>query len=280
MSRPTPAYAHTQNLIINRVSPLDKMLRHYRRITAPSPLSSCRQIVESDPIPHLYVSQRTKSVQPISRPNRHRLLLHAHPQVLEFLYSIFPLANRIRDRCNSRILAMTMLPILGTSTLTKNRNYSFRAFFILHVILSMSLLPILYLHFSHLRIYILESAAIYVLLILQRNISSTFALATILHLPSTSLLSVSLRPKAPFQLPKSIPGQHVYLSFIPSADASLSKLRLNPFTIAKLPTKDGNMLLIIRLLSGRTNILSKLAETYVKHQPTPIIIEDPYGSAS
>lgn len=172
-----------------------------------------------------------------------------------------------------------MLLILGTTALTKIRNYSYRVFFILHVILSISLLPILYFHVSHLRIYILESAAIYVILILQRNISSTFTLATISHLPSSSLLSVSLQPKAPFKLPKSIPGQHIYLSFPSSADAPLNKLRLNPLTIANLPTIDGNMRLIIRPLSGTTNLLSKLAETHVRRQPTPIIIEGPYGSA-
>lgn len=173
-----------------------------------------------------------------------------------------------------------MLLILGTTTLTKIRNYSYRAFFILHVVLSISLLPILYFHVSHLRIYTLESAAIYVVLIIQRNISSTFTLATISDFPSSSLLSVSLQPKAPFKLPKSIPGQHVYLSFPSSADAPLNKLRLNPFTIANLPTKDGNMRLIIRPLSGTTNLLSKLAETHARSLPIPMIIEGPYGSAS
>lgn len=200
---------------------------------------------------------------------------------LNFFIQSSLLANRIRDRDVSLgILAITMLLILGTTTLTKIRNYSYRAFFLLHVILSISLLPILYFHASHLRIYILESAAIYVVLILQRNISSTFTLATISDLPSSSLLSVSLQPRPPFKLPKSIPGQHVYLSFPSSADAPLNKLRLNPFTIANLPTKDGNMRLIIRPLSGTTNLLSKLAETHVRRQPIPIIIEGPYGSAS
>lgn len=200
---------------------------------------------------------------------------------LNFFIQSSILANRFRDRDVSLgILAITMLLILGTTTLTKIRNYSYRAFFTLHVVLSISLLPILYFHVSHLRIYILESAAIYVVLILQRNISSTPTLATISDLPSSSLLSVSLQPKAPLKLPKSIPGQHVYLSFPSSADAPLNKLRLNPFTIANLPTKDGNMRLIIRPLSGTTNLLSKLAETHARRQPIPIIIEGPYGSAS
>lgn len=172
-----------------------------------------------------------------------------------------------------------MLLILGTTALSKIRNYSYRVFFILHVILSISLLPILYFHVSHLRIYILESAAIYVLLILQRNISSTSALATISHIPSSSLLSVSLQPKASSKLPKSSPGQHIYLSFTPSADAPLNKLRLNPFTIANLPTNDGSMRLIIRPMSGTTNLLFKLAETHARRQPIPIIIEGPYGSS-
>lgn len=200
---------------------------------------------------------------------------------LNFFIQSSLLAKRIQDRdVILGILAITMLLILGTTTLTKIRNYSYRAFFILHVTLSITLLPILYFHVSHLRIYILESTAIYGVLILQRNICSTFTLATISNLPSSSLLSVSLQPKAPFKLTKPVPGQHVFLSFPSSTDAPLNKLRLNPFTIANLPTKDGNMRLIIRPLSGTTNLLSKIAETYARRQPIPVNIEGPYGSAS
>lgn len=199
---------------------------------------------------------------------------------LNFYIQSSLLAKRIRDRdVILGLLAITTLLILGTTALSKIRNYSYRVFFILHVVLSISLLPILYFHVTHLRIYILESAAVYVLLMLQRNISSTLTLATISQLPSSSLLSISLQSKAPAKLPESIPGQHIYLSFPPSADAPLNKLRLNPFTIANLPNKDGNMRLIIRPLSGTTNLLSALAETDARRQPTPIIVEGPYGSA-
>lgn len=199
---------------------------------------------------------------------------------LNFYIQSSLLAKRIRDRdVILGLLAITTLLILGTTALSKIRNYSYRVFFILHVVLSISLLPMLYFHVSHLRGYILESVAVYVLLILQRNISSTLTIATISQLPSSALLSISLQPKAPAKLPKSIPGQHIYLSFPLSADAPLNKLCLNPFTIANLPTKDGNMRLIIRPLSGTTNLLSTLAETNTRRRPTPIIVEGPYGSA-
>lgn len=199
---------------------------------------------------------------------------------LNFYIQSSLLAKRIRDRdVILGLLAITTLLILGTTALSKIRNYPYRVFFILHVVLSISLLPILYFHVSHLRIYILESAAVYIFLIIQRNVSNALTLATISHLPNSSLLSISLQPKAPGKLPESIPGQHIYLSFPPSTNAPLNKLRLNPFTIANLPTKDGNIRLIIRPFSGTTNLLSKLAEPYARLQPTPIIIEGPYGSA-
>lgn len=187
------------------------------------------------------------------------------------------LEKRIRDR--DAILGLLTITSLGTAALSIIRNYSYRVFFILHVVLSIFLLPILYFHVAHLRIYILELAAFYVLLILQRNISSTITLATISQLPSSSLLSIYLQPKAPAKFPKSIPGQHVYLSFPSSTDALLNKLRLNPFTIANLPAKDGNMRLIIRPLSGTTTLLSTLAEINTRRHPNPIIVEGPYGSA-
>jgi len=56
----------------------------------------------------------------------------------------------------------------------------------------MTLLPILYFHVSHLRIYILEAAAVYVLLILQRKFSQESIQATITRLKGTGLLSISI----------------------------------------------------------------------------------------
>lgn len=118
---------------------------------------------------------------------------------------------------------------------------------------------------------------IYVVLILQRNISITLSSATISPMPSSSLLSVSLYPKA---LAKQtyIPGQHIYLSLPTDLGSPLNKLRVNPFTIANLPLIDGHMRLIVRPLSGTTQALSLIADIN-SNRSSQLLIEGPYGAA-
>lgn len=184
------------------------------------------------------------------------------------------LSKRIRD--SDVILGLsgiTTFLILGTAALSKVRDYSYRVFFVSHVFLSIVLLPILYFHVSHLRVYILESAAVYIVLILQRNLSSTLVQATLTRLPQTSLLSLSLPLTRPLSKRTYYPGQHIYLSLPTSPSTPLNKLRLNPFTIANLPSHEPHIHLIIRALSGTTHLLSTLP-------PSPsLLIEGPYGSA-
>ncbi|KAI4265144.1 MAG: hypothetical protein L6R35_007188, partial [Caloplaca aegaea] len=101
------------------------------------------------------------------------LSLHAS-FYLNFYVQKSLLLKRIRDAdVILGLLAITSLLILGTTALARIRRKNYLLFFTVHVALSISLLPILYFHVSHLRPYILESALIYALLILQRNVSQT-----------------------------------------------------------------------------------------------------------
>lgn len=199
---------------------------------------------------------------------------------LNFYIQSSLLSKRIRDRdVILGLLAITMFLTIGTTALSKIRNYSYHLFFTLHVLLSICLLPVLYFHVSHLRLYILESVVIYVLLILQRNISTTNTSAVLTHVPSTSLLSVSLRSDTLADR-KYRPGQHIYLSLPATSTAPLNKLRLNPFTIANLPAKDHYLRLIIRPLAGTTQLLHNLVATSHKQPQVKLLFEGPYGGAS
>lgn len=182
--------------------------------------------------------------------------------------------KRIRDW--DVILGLTAISIallIGTSALAKIRTWNYRLFFYLHVVLSISLLPVLYLHVSHLRLYILEAGALYVLLIIQRNTSQASADATVELLPNTNLLYIAIPLTKSLSSKTYTPGQHIYLGF-PSLP---QKLRINPFSIVNPnPTNDKEIHLIARSLSGTTAILSDLAK---QRQPTHLLIEGPYGSA-
>lgn len=195
---------------------------------------------------------------------------------LNFYIASGLLTKRIRDRdVILGLTAITSLLLLGTSALSRIRNYSYLLFFTLHVSLSIFILPALYFHVSHLRPYILEAAAVYALLILQRNLSQRSLPATLTHLPSTNLLSITL-PLQKKPVAKSYkPGQHIYLS-LPSP---VHKLRLNPFSIANLPCIDSSITLFIRPLASSTKLLSQLALSS-SAQPTPLLVEGPYGSST
>ena len=184
------------------------------------------------------------------------------------------LIKRIQDI--DVILGLTAIStalLINSTALSIIRTWSYRLFFYLHVILSLTILPVLYFHVSYLRAYILEAGAIYILLIIQRNIDQSPANATIRLLPSTTLISITV------PLPKSlasrnfIAGQHIYLGF-PSLP---QKLRINPFSIANPhPNADKKLHLVVRAMNGTTAMLANLAKD---PQPVPLLIEGPYGSA-
>ena len=172
------------------------------------------------------------------------------------------------------LMAISSALSIGTTALARVRDWNYRVFFYAHVVLSVVLLPVLFLHVSHLRVYILEAAAIYMVLILQRNVDQSSAQATIKTLPATNLLSITIPLSKSLVKRTYKPGMHIYLGF-PSLP---QKLRINPFSIANPhPHEDKNIHLVARALGGTTAMLADLA---TKPQPTPLLIEGPYGSAS
>ena len=185
------------------------------------------------------------------------------------------LSKRIRDwDVILGITAISSALLLFTTALSTIRNYSYRVFFYLHVILSISLLPILFLHVSHLRLYILEAAAIYAVIIIQRNVSQSESSANIARIPRSNLLHITIPMTKSIRSKTYTPGQHIYLGF-PSLP---QKLRINPFTIANTPNTNSsnNIELVVRSLNGTTAMLNTLA---TNPQPIPLLIEGPYGSA-
>ncbi|KAL8714255.1 MAG: hypothetical protein Q9220_001984 [cf. Caloplaca sp. 1 TL-2023] len=197
------------------------------------------------------------------------------------------LSTRIRDRdVILGLSAITSFLILGTTALAKIRTRNYFLFFVIHVTLSLSVLPILYFHVSHLRIYILESAVVYALLIIQRNVSQTEIpnAAISKDASSSNILSITLPLTKSLSNRTFHPGQHIYLSLPPPLTAPHEKLRLNPFTVANIPNKDGHIQLALRTLNGATRILADKvppsSSTTSGTTTTPLLIEGPYGAAA
>lgn len=194
---------------------------------------------------------------------------------LNFYIQMNLLLKRIQDRdVMLGLMAITTFMVIGTTALAKIRTWNYRLFFYLHVILSMSLLPILFFHVSHIRLYIIESAAVYLIVILQRNVSQTTTEATIELLPSTNLLAISIPLTKALSSKTYAKGQHIYLGF-PSLP---QKLRINPFSIANRdPQDDKKIELVARALSGTT---AMLADRAAKQNTTSLTLEGPYGAAN
>ena len=186
------------------------------------------------------------------------------------------LSKRIRDwDVILGICAISSAILLFTTALARIRDYNYRIFFYAHVALASMLLPILYFHVSHLRIYILESAAIFAVIIVQRNVYQTTLSATITRIPKTNLLSVSIPlGKSSISIDNLKAGQHIYFG----SPSLVKKLVKNPFTIANTPTRSKNYIrLIVRSLGGPTASLDALASS---SQQITITIEGPYGATA
>ena len=183
------------------------------------------------------------------------------------------LIKRIQDRdVILGLCAISSAIIIFTTAIARVRGYSYRLFFYIHVVLSMTLLPILYFHVSHLRLYILEAAAIYVILVVQRNFFQESVQATINRSKGTDLISMTFALSTSIGRRSFAPGQHIYITF----PALKEKLRLNPFTIANLPSKDGKLQIVARVLGGTTSMLDHMTR---QPQPVPLNVEGPYGGA-
>ncbi|KAK6006063.1 hypothetical protein QM012_006473 [Aureobasidium pullulans] len=75
------------------------------------------------------------------------------------------------------------------------------------------------------------------------------------------------------------PGQHVYVSLAQGPAYMRSLKSRSPFTIASLPSEDGNLKLVARVLDGNTAALAKAATEGAtgKASSIPLILEGPYG---
>ncbi|MCJ1432208.1 hypothetical protein MMC27_001564 [Xylographa pallens] len=203
---------------------------------------------------------------------------------LNFYIQMGFLTKRIKDiDVQLGLAAVTSFAIIGTSAISYIRHYSYRTFYTLHIALSFAILPILYFHVKYLRIYILETAAIYAFLVLQRYVyKQHFGSATVYLIPKTSLVRISMPATALFPEQKTYrPGQHVYLSRpFPNDISSTSVSHMNPFSIANLPLEDSPRIeLIARELDGSTKMIADAVHRH-KGGPLRFLLEGPYGSAA
>lgn len=181
------------------------------------------------------------------------------------------------------ILVFLSLTTIVTTALAPIRRWSYRVFFIIHLVLGISILPMLFFHAPHLRIYMLEALALFIFDIVCRKLDTITGYATITPIPNTSLIQVKIPvPATKLKRFHAAPGQHVYISIPPSSTPpntstpSVHDFLFNPFTISSVSSKD--ITLVLRSLNGPTTNALKTLSKMPKAKP-PLSIEGPLGSS-
>jgi len=205
------------------------------------------------------------------------------------------LAKRIKDwDVIWGLISLILFSTISTTALAFVRRRNYRVFYISHIAIANIIILPLWLHVSHLRIFVYEIILVEALHIAFRALRLKTHQGTIRLLPGTNLVQLRIPLEEGNSALKWRPGQHVYLSRPWMKGLRPSLYSPNPFTIASIPSLDKELLLVARTLGGNTKYLADLARTLaqggsgVPMLPTaggdipiiPIALEGPYGAST
>lgn len=186
--------------------------------------------------------------------------------------------------------AMLLLTFLMLTSMASVRAYSYRIFFIIHLLAAFGVPLMLILHAGrHTAFFVAECLFVFVCDLIARKIGTFSAITSLKLLPGTNLIKIIVPVPENWKENFGRPGQHVYLS-VPSPSRPHS-LRLgllfeclyNPFTIAKFDSDVNELTLVVRHRDGpMTEQLYQLVQAGSGHQSKAkgikLSIEGPYGS--
>ncbi|KAI9656488.1 MAG: hypothetical protein M1821_004695 [Bathelium mastoideum] len=179
------------------------------------------------------------------------------------------------------LLGLVFFAIINTTSLSVLRAWSYRVFFVTHIALAILLLPVLFFHVSHIRLYIWECLVIYLVNTLTRYMCSRTYHGTVSLLSKGDLIKIDIPVDQNATFWRA--GDHVYLTLIQHRGMKTPKevfgrlaagFRSNPFTIASIPSRDARIVLVARVREGSTRRLASLPEQSVR-----LRLEGPYGAA-
>ncbi|KAK3689876.1 ferric reductase like transmembrane component-domain-containing protein [Podospora appendiculata] len=198
------------------------------------------------------------------------------------------------------VTAFLGLTLLSTTALRRVRRYSYRLFFVTHLIVAIAMPPLLYFHAKPARGFMVEAIAVFFADLVSRKLDTVTSNATLESIPGTNLVKISA--SIPFKKVNRFrehPGSHIYLS-VPaaarhspnpaSASYLLFEFLFSPFTVADVDEKSGDLTLVARHRAGpMTAALHRFAGaglskaggpiTLKDEAKIPLYIEGPYGVA-
>lgn len=168
------------------------------------------------------------------------------------------------------VIAFILMTILiATSLPSVIRRWSYRVFFVLHLLAIFGVPVLIFIHARPARFYLVAALAPFCFDLISRKMSlSTTCRSRVRRIPGTDLLTVTARVAdvTHFRRFRKYPGAHVYLS-IPVVsrgpiDAASVKYELiySPFTIAATNDATSEILLVVRHCGGPiTKLLGRFA---------------------
>jgi ferredoxin-NADP reductase len=184
------------------------------------------------------------------------------------------------------VLSLFGLTLLNTTALSVVRQFSYRVFFITHLVVAFALPVAIFFHVRHARIYMSEALAVFVLDLAVRKLTTVTAEATLEIIPGTNLIKIAAKvPQPTVNKFRDHPASHVYMSIPPAARPSSNpvsagnlvfEFMYNPFTVASVNEESREITLVARRLGGPvTQVLGKFAAA--NSTKIPLNIEGPFG---
>lgn len=191
------------------------------------------------------------------------------------------------------IIGILCFTFLGATALKIVRTYSYRIFFITHLIVALVIPPLIWFHAKPAKIFVVEALVVFLVDIVSRKIDTVTSEATFESIPGSSLVKVTTSvPFHKIQRFRKGPGSHIYLQ-IPgmsrlsqsptSKEYLVHEFLFNPFTVASVDDETGEISLVARHHKGpTTHTLKQLAAeaTSDGSRHLSLAIEGPYGAVS
>ncbi|VUC23663.1 unnamed protein product [Clonostachys rosea] len=193
------------------------------------------------------------------------------------------------------VVAFTGLHTLNGTAMREVRRWSYRVFFITHLVAALSVPPLIFFHAESARFYMIGALLVFTMDIGVRKIFVVTAPSTIEKVPGADIIKIEATlPAKKISSFAARPGSHIYLSIPPSSRPSQNMLSpscflyeflFNPFSVAAVNEKTNSVTLVARARSGpMTARLSSLASgtsSSSSSDPVPQVslnIDGPYGA--
>ncbi|KAK2038678.1 ferric reductase like transmembrane component [Colletotrichum somersetense] len=229
----------------------------------------------------------------LSRVTLSLLLLHAI-----FYLNFFVAKGIVQKRLFAPIVfagvvAFATMNMMTSTAAAAVRRYSYRVFFVTHLIGALAIPPLVFFHARSARLFMAKALVVFFIDITVRRLRTITAPSKLETVPGTNLVKISASiPQDKVNAFSARPGSHIYLSVPPAArpgagpvspKAMLFEFLFNPFTVASVDEQTGNLTLVARELDGPlTKHLGRFANagTGTHDGKVPLCIEGPYGAAS